>query len=143
MLTEAQSHREFFVTQLGNVGRQVVGKIAFVMAGSPADGALEQPFADSFLRTSARQANLVKQGGHMNSVAEPSGQWRTAQSLNRFHSGTITWTGKCWRISFLARNAHCQAHFLAIVSTITLGHFSPLLTKKTPQTPLAIEMRKK
>jgi hypothetical protein len=32
----------------------------------------------------------VQQGGHMGGVAEPSGQARTAQSLNRFHGGTIT-----------------------------------------------------
>jgi hypothetical protein len=111
------------------VGRQVVGKIAFVMAGSPADSAFEQPFADSLFWTTTHLANLVQQGGHMNGVAEPSGQRRPAQLLNRFHGGTVTGPGKGWRISFSAQNAHCRGHFLAVIPTI---NFTPLLTKKSP-----------
>jgi len=38
----------------------------------------------------------------MNSIAEPSGQQRAAQSFNRFHSKTITWRRWAWRIPFLS-----------------------------------------
>jgi hypothetical protein len=95
------------------------------MAGSPADGAFEQPFADSLFRTTTHLANLVQQGGHMNCVAEPSGQRRTSQLLNRFHGGTITWPLTGWRISFSAQNANCRGHFLAIIPTI---NSTPLFT---------------
>jgi hypothetical protein len=37
VLAEAQSHSELFIAQLRMVGREVSGKIAFVVAGSPAD----------------------------------------------------------------------------------------------------------
>lgn len=110
------------------VGRQIIGKIAFVMAGSPADGAFEQPFADSLFWATTHLVNLAQQGGHMNNITEPSGQRRAAQSLNRFHNGIITWLVEGWRISFSAQNAP----FPTVISSRlfeqpTLRHFSPLL----------------
>jgi len=38
----------------------------------------------------------------MSGIAEPSGQRRAAQSLNRFHVATIAWQGQGWRIPFSA-----------------------------------------
>jgi len=93
MLTETQSHGEFFMAQVRIVGREVFGKIPLVVAGPPADGTFEQPFADTIFRATTPLADLAQQGRHMNGIAKPSGQWRVGQLLNRFHLSTITWQG--------------------------------------------------
>ena len=62
MLAETQSHGEFFIAQVGMVGREVFRKIALVVAGPSADGTLEEPFADLIVRTTAHLANPAQQG---------------------------------------------------------------------------------
>jgi len=59
----------------------------------------------------------------MNGVAEPSGQRWTAQSLNRFHSGTITWPNKGWRISFSAKTLIAEVISLESFQLLALRHF--------------------
>jgi hypothetical protein len=100
MLAKTQSHRNFFVSQFGKVGRKVARKIALVMSGTPADGAFKQPLADTIFCATTPLADLPHQGGQMNGVAKLSGQQRAARWLNCFHAGTIAWKGLGWRIPF-------------------------------------------
>ena len=62
MLAKTQSHGEFFMAQFRIVVREVFGKIALVMAGPPAHGAFEQPFANPVFRAAAHLTNLAQQG---------------------------------------------------------------------------------
>ena len=59
MLAETQSYGQVFMAQVGIVGREIAGKIALIMAGTAADGAFEQPFADPILRATAHLADLA------------------------------------------------------------------------------------
>ena len=62
MLAETQSHGEFFMADFRMVGREVFGKITLVVAGPPADGAFEQPLADTIFRATTDLADLAQQG---------------------------------------------------------------------------------
>ncbi len=90
MLTETQSHGEFFIAQARVIRLEVFGKIALVVAGPPEDGTFEQPFANTPFRTAAQLADPSQQRRHMNCIAEPSCQRRDVQLFNRFHVKTIT-----------------------------------------------------
>ena len=62
MLAETQSHGEFFMAQVGMVGREVAGENALVVAGTSADGTFEQPFSDTIFPATAHLADLAQQG---------------------------------------------------------------------------------
>jgi len=91
MLAKTQSHAKFFVTKFRVVRGEILGKIAFVVAGSPVDSAFEQPFPDTILGTTRQLADIVQQRRHMNSIPESSCQRRMGHSLKRFHKATVTW----------------------------------------------------
>ena len=90
MLAETQTYCQFFVAQFRVIRWEVCGKFAFVVAGSTMYGTFEQPFTDTIFRASTHPAKLAQQGRNMNSIAEPPGQRRVAQSLNRLHPKTLT-----------------------------------------------------
>ncbi len=84
MLAEAQSHGEFFITQFGIVGRQIAGKITFVVRGPPADGAFEQPFANSRFGQRDSSMNFVRYWRYMSGFRLlASGGESIAQSFPR------------------------------------------------------------
>ena len=93
MLSETQGDGQFFMAQVQTVGREIAGEIALIVAGATADGTFEQPLADTIFRQTAHLADLAQQGRNMDGIAEPSGQRRAAQLLNRFHGETISWRG--------------------------------------------------
>jgi len=59
MLAETQRYGQFFMAQVEIVGREIVGKIALIVAGATLDGAFEQPFADPIFRATAQLADLA------------------------------------------------------------------------------------
>jgi hypothetical protein len=93
VLSQAQSHADFFIAQTGVIRWEVAGKIAFIMAGPPEDRALEQPFTGQILPAAAQAANPLQQGRNMRGIAEPASQRRAGQCLNYFHGQNITWLG--------------------------------------------------
>ena len=93
MLAQAQSHRQFLVTQFRMIRRKIGGKIAFIVAGPAPDGTFEQPFANLVLRATADPADLAEQRGNMHRLTQSSGERHTAQWTDRFHWKTIARPG--------------------------------------------------
>ena len=59
MLAETQGHGQFFMAQVGIVGREIAGEIAFIVAGTTLDGTFEQPLTDTIFRATAHLADFV------------------------------------------------------------------------------------
>ena len=58
MMAETQSDGQFFMAKVHVVGREIGGKITFIVAGTTADGTFEQPLADTIFRATAHLADL-------------------------------------------------------------------------------------
>ena len=58
MMAETQSDGQFFMAKIQIVGREIAGKITFIVAGTTADSTFEQPLADTIFRATAHLADL-------------------------------------------------------------------------------------
>lgn len=74
MLAQTQSDGQFFMAQVRIIGREIRGEIAFIVAGTTADGTFEQPLANTLFRATAHLAELAQQKRNMDGIAEPFGQ---------------------------------------------------------------------
>jgi hypothetical protein len=81
------------MAQVRIVGREIACESALIVAGTPANGAIEQPLADTIFRATTQLADLSQQRRNVDGVAEPSSQRRAHELLIRFHGGTIAWGG--------------------------------------------------